>query len=157
VAESVRETAMKLKWLRWPLILVACFVVGLVAIVFYLRVFGGHVLQSSRSPTGNVTAEVVNSGMAAATDADYLGVTLKTRFDPIRHYVFGGANYGADVRIAWIGDHILLIHCEHCEKLDGGNILERRWHQEIICYDRSNVADGPHEQDPLCPQAIPHL
>jgi hypothetical protein len=106
---------------------------------------------------GDVIAEVVNSGTAAATDVNYLGVTLKTRFDPIRHYVFAGSNYGADIRIAWLGDHMLLIRCEHCEKLEGGNILERRWHQVIICYDRSNAADGPSEQDPSCPQATPHL
>lgn len=148
---------MKLKWMRWPLILAASFLIGLAAIVLYLRIFGGHVLQSALSPKGNITAEVVSSGMAAATDADYLGVTLKTRLDPIRHYVFGGSNYGADIRIAWIGDHVLLIQCEHCEKLEGGNILERRWHQVVICYDRSNAAEGLGEQDPSCPQAIPHL
>jgi hypothetical protein len=154
---------MKLKWLRWPLILAACFAAVLVAIVLYLRIFGGHVLQSASSPKGNVTAEVVTSGMAAATDVDYMGVTLKTRFDPIRHYIFAGSNHGADIRIAWIGDHTLLIHCEHCEKLDGGNILERRWHQVVICYDRSNVTDLQGNQDASCPSGVapatsePHL
>jgi hypothetical protein len=103
-------------------------------------------------PLGNITAEVVSSGMAAATDVDYMGVTLKTRFDPIRHCIFAGSNYGADIRIAWISDRIVLIHCEHCEKLEGGNILERKWHQVIICYDRSNAADLPSEQDPSYPR-----
>jgi hypothetical protein len=52
--------------LKWPLILVACLAVGLGAIVLYLRVFGGHVLQSASSPKGDITAEVVSSGMVAA-------------------------------------------------------------------------------------------
>jgi hypothetical protein len=147
---------MNLKWLKWPLVVAACLVAALAVTVLYLRVFGGRVVQSVASPKGNITAEVVSSGMAAATDVDYLGVTLKTRLDPIRHYVFGGSNYGADIRVSWIGDHILLIHCEHCEKLEGGNIVEQRWHQVVICYDRPNGANGPGEQDPSCLQAIPH-
>jgi hypothetical protein len=149
---------MKLKWLRWPLVLVVCLVVGLAALVVYLRVFSGLVMQSASNSKGNLKAEVINdSGAAAATDVGYLGVTLKTWFYPIRHYVFGGLNYGADIHIEWINDHTLLIHCDHCEKLDGGNILERRWHQVVICYDRSNVAGGPSERDASCPQAIPDL
>jgi hypothetical protein len=143
---------MRLKATKWLLILLTCLVAGSGAIVLYLRIFSGQILHRAPNPKHDITAEVVNDGMAAATDTDYLGVTLKTRFDPIRHYVFGGLNYGANVRIAWIGDDTLLIRCAHCEKLDGGNILERRWHKVILCYDRSNVVELPGEQDPSCPQ-----
>lgn len=139
------------RWLKWPLILFAFLLMGLGMIVLYLRIFGGHVLQSASNPSGNITAEVVSSGIAAATDVGYVGVTLRTRFDPIRHYVFAGSNYGADIQIAWIGDHTLLIHCEHCEKLEGGNILERRWHQVLICYDHSNAVVSSGELDRSCP------
>jgi hypothetical protein len=127
----------------------------LAALVVYLRVFSGHVVQSASNSKGNLKAEVINdSGTAAATDVGYLGVTLKTWFNPIRHYVFGGSNYGADIQIKWINDHTLLIHCDHCEKLDGGNILERRWHQVIICYDRSNATDLQENQDSSCPRRV---
>jgi hypothetical protein len=92
-----------------------------------------------------------NSG-ASATDVGYLGVTLKTRFNPIRHYIFGGSNYGAQIRVSWISDHVLLIHCERCEKLEGGNILERKWQRVTVCYDRSNVLEIPQGADDPCPK-----
>lgn len=133
------------------MIVVGCLAIGLGAIVFYLRAFGGHVLLRASNPMGNITAEVVSSGVAAATDVDYLGVTLKTRFDPIRHTVFGGSDYGAQIKISWIGTNVLLIRCQNCEKLQGGNTLEQKWHQVTICYDQSDAIDLPGDQDASCP------
>jgi hypothetical protein len=142
---------MRFKWLKWLLISVAVIVVGVGLLITYLGIFGGHVLLSASNPAGSITAEVIDdSGFAAATDAGYLGVTLKTRFNPIRHYVFGGSNYGARVQVSWISDHVLLIGCDNCEKLEGGNILERKWHRVTICYDRSNVIELPQEVDASC-------
>jgi len=154
---------MKSNWLRWLLIFPVCLVLGVGLLIAYFRIFSGRVLQSAQNPDGTVTAEVLASDSAAATDVEYLGVILKTRFDPIRHYVFAGSNYGANIQISWINDHVLLIHCDHCEKLEGGNILERKWHQVTICYNLSNVADLQENQDASCPGGIapatsePHL
>ena len=142
---------MKSKWLKGLLISLVCFVVGVGLLIVYPRIFGGRVRQTARNAKGTVTAEVVASGFAAATDVGYLGVTLKTRFDPVRHTVFGGSDYGAQITISWIGPNVLLIRCQHCEKLQGGNILEQKWHQVTICYDRSNGIDLPEDQDASCP------
>ncbi len=143
-------TTMKSKWLKRLLIAVACFVVGVGLLIVYSWIFGGRVRQTARNAKGTVTAEVVASGFAAATDVDYLGVTLKTRFDPIRHTVFGGSDYGAHIQISWIGTNVLLIRCQYCEKLQGGNILEQKWHQVTICYDQSDAIDLPGEQSAAC-------
>lgn len=133
----------------------ACVVAGFGLLIAYLRIFGGHVLQSALNPERTVTAEVIDdSSFAAATDVGYLGVTLKTRFNPIRHYVFGGSDYGAHVQVSWISDHVLLIQCDRCEKLEGGNILERKWRQITICYDRSNVIEAPKYVDASCPKDL---
>ena len=150
VVEIVQST-MKSKCLKGLLICLGCFVVGVGLLIAYLRIFSGHILRRVPSPNGSVTvtAEVIDFGPAGATDVGYLGVSLKTRLDPIRHPVFGGSNYGADVRISWIGADVLLIRCEHCERLEGGNILERKWHQVTICYDRSNVVRAV-DQDASC-------
>lgn len=102
---------------------------------------------------GNVIAEVISDGPTAATDVDYEGVTLKTRFNPIRHYVFGGLNYGAQIKVSWKGENVLFIRCADCENLQVGNILERKWQEVTICYDRSNVLDEPIEKSSPCPPA----
>jgi hypothetical protein len=126
--------------LKWSLISVVCIGMCLGLLIAYLRIFGGHVLQIASNPESSVTAEVIEDGSGAgAMDVGYLGVSLKTKFNPIRHYVFGGSNYGAQLHVSWISDDVLLIRCEHCEKLNGGDILERKWDRLTICYDLSNV------------------
>ena len=149
------QTGTKFRWLKRSLLCLACVFTAFGLLIAYLRMFGGHVLQSSLSPESSVTAEVIDdSSSAAATDVGYLGVALKTRFNPIRHYVFGGSNYGAHVQVSWISDHVVLIQCERCEKLEGGSILERKWRQITICYDRSNVIETPKDVDASCPKDL---
>jgi hypothetical protein len=133
-------------------ICVGLLVAAIGILIANLNIFGGHILQRVPNSKGSVTAEVLESGIAAATDIDYLGVSLKARFNPFRHYVFGGANYGAQIQASWINDHLILIRCQHCENLQGGNILERKWRQVTICYDRSNTSDLPEEVDASCPK-----
>ena len=139
------------------MVCIACLVVGLGILVACLRIFSGHVLQRVSNSTGSLYAEVIDDDSAAATDVNYLAVGLKSRFNPIRHYVFGGSNYGAQIRLAWINDRVLLIRCEHCEELKGGNLLERKWHQVTICYSRSNVPEVDQNEDPSCPRRFDQL
>lgn len=141
-----------LKWLTGCLVCVVCIVIGCGLLLAYLLFFGGHVLQSASNPAKSVTAEVIeDSSFAAATDAAYLGVAVKARWNPIRHYVFGGSDYGAQIQASWINDHVLLIHCIQCEQLRG-NILKRKWNGVTICYDRSNMTDVSQDVDASCPK-----
>jgi hypothetical protein len=120
--------------------------------VGYLRACSGHVRQYLPNPSGTLRAEVIDeSGSASAMDAGMLGVTLKTRLNPFRHFVFSGLNYGAEITVTWINDRVLFIRCEHCEKLHGAMIVERKWHQTTICYGGSGKPDLLRNNDPLCP------
>lgn len=139
------------RWLKRLSICMVCLLVAVGLLIGYLRIFSGAVLQSASNRKGTVTAEVIDgSGSSAATDVGYLGVAMKTRFNPIRHYVFGGSNYGVQIQVSWINDHVLKIRCDSCEKLQGGNILEHRWHQVTICYDDSIMMPLPQEAEAVC-------
>jgi hypothetical protein len=139
------------KWFRRLSICIGVVVLAIGLLIIFSRIFGGRILQTSPNPKHTVTAEVIDSsGMATALDTGYLGVTLKTRFNPIRHYVFGGPNHGARVRVSWINDQVLTIQCDNCEKLEGGNIIEHQWHQVTICYDDPSMTGPPQVTDAAC-------
>lgn len=143
---------MKFRWIRGLLVVCLIFLVAVTSFLVYAWTSSGRVVQRTVNPTGNVIAEVIDGEFAAATDVGSLNVILKTKFNPVRHYVFGGSNYGAQIRISWIGPNVLLIRCQHCEKLQGGNILEQKWHQVTICYDQSDAIELPRDQDASCPK-----
>jgi hypothetical protein len=138
---------MKLKWLRRFLFFSSGFVLLIASLLFYLRAYGGRTLQREVSPNGKVIAEVIVSDSAGATDVNTLDVSLKNELNPIRHYVFGGLDYGAQVTVSWIDNDRLLIKCQHCENLHGGDIFERKWHDVMVCYARSNVVETEFKDD----------
>lgn len=143
---------MKSRWFRIPLVFLGCLVLGLGLLIGYGRAFSGQVRQYAANPSGTLNAEVIaDNGLAAATDAGTLGVTLKTWFNPFRHYVFVGSDYGAQITISWISDRVLLIRCEHCEKLKTGKVPERKWHQVTVCYGGLGIPDLVQNNDHLCP------
>jgi hypothetical protein len=133
---------MKSKWLRrasWT-------VGGLALLIGSLRVhdnvFGGQTRQRLPSPDGHVIAEVNESDSAWATDVNYVCVLLRTKFNPLRHCVFGGGDEGARLSISWIDSKNLLIKCEDCSmnplifsKLTPPYTKEDRWHEIAIHYD----------------------
>jgi hypothetical protein len=138
---------MNSKWPRRFLCIFAGLAAAVSLILLYGKICSGRTLQREVSPNGSVIAEVTESGGAAATDTNYVGVTLKTKLNPIRHYVYGGLDYGAHISVSWLDHDRLLISCQHCENLHGGDIIERKWHDVTVCYARSNVVEPPFAED----------
>lgn len=129
---------MRVKWALGCGLALVSIIMSLALGIVYLRTSSGRTLQRLPSPDGGVIAEINTSGFAAATDAYYTGVLLRTRHNPLRHYVFGGLDYGAKIAISWIDSKNLLIQCEECRNLNGGNVREARWHDIMIHYDIVN-------------------
>ena len=127
---------------RWAVgcaIALASVVIACALVLFYFRTSSGRILQRLPSPDNSVIAEVDKDGSdAAATDTFYTGVALRTRRNPIRYYVFGGLDYGANITVSWLDSNNLLIKCEQCSKLNGGNMKKYTWRKIVIHYDISN-------------------
>lgn len=124
---------------RLLLALAALVALGAVALMLYGRAFGGNTIQRLSSPDRSAIAEVSSTGAAGATDTDYLSVMLRTRLNPLRRGVFGGLDYGAKLRLSWLGNRDLLITCENCARLGSGQLspkdMECRWRDVNIHYE----------------------
>ena len=99
----------------------------------YLRVFAGQVKQRIASPDGTFVAQVREVHNGSAVDADYISVQLQTRWNPFRHQVYGGLDYGIGITSSWIDSKNLLVTCTECEKL-GQSSKEDKWHDVTIRY-----------------------
>jgi len=128
---------MRSVWARGCAVSIAVLAVTIGLAVLYLRTSAGRTVRRVQNQDGDVTAEVNMDCSSAATDGCYTGVLLRTRYNPIRHYVFAGLDYGAKITIAWVGPRELLITCQDCSKLSGGNIKERIWRSVTIRYEIS--------------------
>lgn len=100
----------------------------------YLRIFAGKLDQRVFSPDGRTVAECRTFDFAAATDADQTAVQISSRFNPFRHTVFSGLNYGATVSASWLNPRTLLIRCTNCKDLDIRG-QEHRWKDITIRYE----------------------
>lgn len=109
-------------------------VVGISVLAFlYLRTIAGRVDQRVLSQDGRMVAECRTFDFAAATDTEQTTVQIRNRFNPFRHTVFAGLNYGAKVSISWQDPRTLLIRCINCKNLD----IRRKqpeWHGVSIIY-----------------------
>jgi hypothetical protein len=120
---------------RLQILLPLVLFVGLSAWIIYPRVSSADVTLRAISPDGGTTAEVDTSKGGGATEAAYTGVRLRSRFNPFRHYVFGGLDYGAKVTLSWTDSRNLIIKCQNCEKLDIKD-EEHDWRGVRIHYDK---------------------
>jgi hypothetical protein len=123
------------RWTRWCVVAVALLAATVFVYAGCLRIFAGFTLQRIASPDGAVIAEVNTSGAAGATDTTYTGVMLRSRLNPFREYVFGGLDYGVHITAGWTGSRNLLITCEDCTRLSGGNIKLDHWRDVAIRYE----------------------
>jgi hypothetical protein len=92
------------------LIVLAAIVVGAAALL-YARMFAGRTLQYAISPDVQNVAECREYEESSATTANLITVELRGRYDPIRHTVMSGLDYGAQVSITWLDSRRLLIRC----------------------------------------------
>ncbi len=99
----------------------------------YLRLFSGRVLQWLPSPDGHVVAAVTESGSLSALDTDSIGVELRSKYNPIRHFVFSGLDYGTSVTISWTDQRNLVVKCTRCASLAIYR-CEQQWHDVAIHY-----------------------
>src|SRR5262249_34434380 len=103
------------------------------AFLAYLRLFSGHVLQRLPSPDRRTVAVVNEEGSGSAVDANSLGVALRTRWNPVRHLVFSGLDYGTSLAVSWMDANNLVIKCMNCKSLAVYR-CEKQWHQVSIHY-----------------------
>jgi hypothetical protein len=94
--------------------------------------------QSLASPDSKCVAEVVTSS-APATDASTTYVRLWHKGTLAKHIVFGGSNYGARIRVAWIDSGNLTIRCDHCSQLERRVKDEQNWQDIAIHYEISDT------------------
>jgi aspartyl aminopeptidase len=87
------------------------------------------------SPDGNVTAEVISSTEAAATDANTTYIKVHEKYSSSKYIIFGGANYGAEITVSWIDSRNLTVVCENCSALQRRVKDEDKWHKISIHYD----------------------
>ena len=90
----------------------------LAAYIAHGRFFGGEIRQYRRSPDGTTIAEYREYKQSSATSTDLSTIELRTRYNPIRHTVLSGLDYGANLSITWIDSRNLLITCNGCNPRD---------------------------------------
>lgn len=99
-----------------PVLAVICGIAVTLAVVN--RFWAGQTLQYSISPDGRSIAECREYKQSSATSTDLKTVELRTRFNPVRHTVLSGLDYGATLSITWIDSRNLLVTCRGCNPLD---------------------------------------
>jgi len=131
--------------LRRGLTVVLGVVALLAASVLYARLFAGVTRQYQPSPDGRNIAEYREYKEGSATTTDVSTVELRSRFNPLRHTVLSGLDYGAKLSLTWIDSHTLLVTrngcshgdlqvpCNNCTSLD---IIKKepRWRDISIRY-----------------------
>jgi hypothetical protein len=115
-------------------ITIGCIIVAHVALLLYGRLFAGHVQQRVVSQDGAAIAEVRQLEPLSAMDANLITVELRTRFNPFRQTVFGGLDYGGEIKISWIDSRDLLVQCLRCDRLDIRR-NESAWHNVAVHYE----------------------
>jgi hypothetical protein len=98
-----------------------------------MRIYAGEIRQRVSSPDGKFVAQVRELNSGSAVDADYVSVQLQTKWNPIRHHVYGGLDYGIGIGISWMDSTNLLVTCTKCEKL-GMGFKEDKWREVTIHY-----------------------
>jgi hypothetical protein len=135
---EARMSEVTERWIDWlsrlQILLPLALVLGIGALVIYPRVSSSNVKLRLISPDGHTTAEVDVSEWGGATEAAHTGVRLRSRFNPFKHYVFVGLDYGAKVTVSWIDSRNLLIKCQNCDKLTT-KTEEHKWHDITIHYE----------------------
>ena len=121
------------KWLRRAAKVGGGLVIGLAGMVLYLRLFGGTVNQRVSSPDGRVVAQVRTFDFSAL-DPYYTYVEVSARYNPLRHIVLGGPNYGAEIKLSWMDANNLIVTCVNCDQLSGYESGDRRWDGVTIHY-----------------------
>ncbi len=107
---------------------------GLVVTCLYLRIFAGTVNQRLPSPNGQLVAEVRTLTSLSALDRDFVTVQLSRRFNPFRHIVFGGSDYGVKITVSWTDSEDLLVQCVDCDNLRDETV-ENNWNGVTIHYE----------------------
>jgi hypothetical protein len=104
---------MKRKFLRLVAILLGVAAIFL-AYGLYGKLFDGDIRQYQVGPDGNNIAEWKVYHQSGATSTDLIAVKLRKRFNPFRHAVLFGLDYGADLSVTWIDARNLLVPCPKC-------------------------------------------
>jgi cytoskeletal protein RodZ len=128
VSKAVSPNKLK-RGIRMLIGLIGLGVVGLI-----WGVFSGSVQQRLTSPDNKVVAEVRQFNFRPATEAAETEVQVGSRFRPSSHTVFDGLNYGADIKISWIGSRTLLVRCGTCNSFHTVS-KEERWGAILIQYE----------------------
>jgi hypothetical protein len=118
---------------RWTVSVFAGCILAFGLLLAYARIFSGSAKQRLPSPDGETIAEVREFTSLSAMDADYLGVQVRTKLNPFRHFVFAGLDDGIKITISWIDSKTLQISCERCEQIRT-NIKEDAWRDVSIRY-----------------------
>jgi hypothetical protein len=81
----------------------------------YGAFLGGEVRQYQPSPDGRNIAEYREYRQGGATSTNLSTVELRTRFNPLRHTVLAGLDYGAKLSLSWMNSQNLLVSCNGCD------------------------------------------
>lgn len=97
-------------------------VLSLVAVagiyVLQVRFFGGDLRQYELSPDAKKIAQVREYDQSSATTTNLISVELRTKFNPFRHTVLAGLDYGAEISVTWVDSRNLLVRCIKCSSFD---------------------------------------
>jgi len=116
----------------------------IVLVLLYGHLFGGQTAQWEESPDHKKVAECRRYGTSSATTSELRTIELRTRFNPFRHTVLSGLDYGAKLSVSWIDSKNLMVQCGNCGNFeikcdacsDGLYIFQKkdRWHDVRIHY-----------------------
>jgi hypothetical protein len=99
----------------------------------HMRFYAGKAKQRIVSLDGKFIAQVREFQTGSAVDSDYIAVQIQTRWNPLRHDVYGGLDYGIGIKIYWADSSNLVVTCTNCEKL-GEGLKENKRHDVAIRY-----------------------
>lgn len=123
---------------------VTCVLCGAGLLLFFMT-SKERVGQTANSPDGEFRARVALHLTRIPTTADDVVVEMRTGSSMRWHAVFEGEDEGGGgkVRIEWLANRVLLIHCHGCNEYDlnswpsGVLILtkETSWRDVVVRYD----------------------
>jgi hypothetical protein len=128
-AESVR-TLKRITLKRIMVVICRCCPIGLIFLLSGCE----KIEEAVISPDGKITAEVVSSTSAGATDVNTTYIEIHEKHGS-KHIVFGGSNYGAEITVSWIDSKNLTVVCQNCSALQRRVKDEDKWHNISIHYD----------------------
>lgn len=86
----------------------------ILVVILWIRIFAGETLQYTPSPDGENIAEYRRYKQSSATTTDLITIELRSRFNPIRHTVLSGLDYGATFSLNWRDSRNLIVGCQGC-------------------------------------------